>query len=53
MTERYERYTNALQVAKDHGNKIFEAAILAEMKFMRERGEDKAQELPTRDELYD
>ena len=49
MSERYERYANALQVAKDHGNKIFAAAIQKEMDAMKKRGEDVAEQNPTDD----
>ena len=40
MTERYKKYLDALDVAKKHGNRIFEAAINKELRLMKERGED-------------
>ena len=35
--ERRERYENALEVARHHGNRMFEAAILKEIRMMDQK----------------
>jgi len=40
--ERRERYENALAVARHHGNRMFEAAILKEIRLMDQKLTGKA-----------